>query len=149
MNREKKEELRKYNAKRKGKTVDEIEEINLQEEIDNVVGFIAGCLHARLFSEEYDFMMDSIADAKDRAKGVSPMSEDYINRIAIKREALEMSALSSSGESTSNDTKQYCRTIVEGAFKESHVQARWLASKMAMDGVNADIINRVVAKRGC
>ncbi len=34
-------------------------------------------LHAELFPEEYDFIYDSNVDAKRRARGVNPMSEQY------------------------------------------------------------------------
>lgn len=42
-------------------------------------------LHTQLFPEEYDFMYDSSLDAKERAQGINPMSQDYINRVNARR----------------------------------------------------------------
>ena len=54
-------------------------------------------LHQELFAEEYDFMYDSIADSKDRAKGINFMSKEYRLKVAEKRRRLGVSQLSSSG----------------------------------------------------
>ena len=42
-------------------------------------------LHYSLFPEEFDHISDSIFDARQRLKGASPMSSDYINHINLRR----------------------------------------------------------------
>ena len=65
-------------------------------------------LHIELFSEEYDKMSDSILDAKERAKGINPMSKDYQLKVAKKREHLGVSRLSSSGNSIDDSSWELC-----------------------------------------
>lgn len=44
-------------------------------------------LHMLLFPEEYDFHYDSTADARDRRRGINPMSAEYIaNRDQLRSE---------------------------------------------------------------
>lgn len=45
-------------------------------------------LHYVLFSEEFDHMYDSFADARDRARGINPMSIEYQNEVNEKRDSL-------------------------------------------------------------
>lgn len=42
-------------------------------------------LHLELFSEEYDYIYDSVADARDRSKGINPMSQAYIDKTNERR----------------------------------------------------------------
>ena len=65
-------------------------------------------LHIELFSEEYDKMFDSILDAKERAKGINPMSKKYQLKVAKKREHLGVSPLSISGNSIDDSSWQLC-----------------------------------------
>ena len=65
-------------------------------------------LHIELFSEEYDKMSDSILDAKERAKGINPMSKKYQLKVAKKREHLGVSPLSISGNSIDDSSWQLC-----------------------------------------
>ena len=65
-------------------------------------------LHSELFAEEYDFMYDSIADSKDRAKGINPMSKEYQLKVAKKRKRLGVSLLSSSGRKKDDSSLQLC-----------------------------------------
>jgi len=83
-----------------------------------LISDVARSIHCSLFPEEYDFMGDSCSDAKDRSRGINPMSQSYIDKIAEKRKALCFKALSSSGESTSSDTRDYCLKMVKKAFDE-------------------------------
>lgn len=108
MNRLKKEEKRKHNEARQGLSIKEIEALNKKEEENNSVEVLAGRIHAEKFSEEYDFMYDSIIDAKDRSNGKNPMSEEYIHKINKKRADLGVSPLSDSGMPTSKDTHTMC-----------------------------------------
>jgi hypothetical protein len=66
-------------------------------------------LHIELFSEEYDKMYDSILDAKERAKGINPMSKEYQQKVAKKRKNLGVSPLSSSGDSVDDSSWELCK----------------------------------------
>jgi len=118
MSRLKKGELRQYNEKRVGKTDAEIAVIDAEDKREGLVSDVARSIHCSLFPEEYDFMGDSCSDAKDRSRGINPMSQSYIDKITEKRKALCFEPLSSSGESTSSDTRDYCLKIVKKAFDE-------------------------------
>lgn len=50
--------------------------------------------HGELFPEEYDFIYDSIADRKERLKGVSPMAQAHVERADAERAALGFGPLS-------------------------------------------------------
>lgn len=41
--------------------------------------------HLELFPEEYDYVYDSVVEAKERAKGVNPMSQAYIDEVNDRR----------------------------------------------------------------
>jgi hypothetical protein len=70
-------------------------------------------LHIELFSEEYDKMSDSILDAKERAKGINPMSKEYQQKVAKKRKNLGVSPLSNSGESVDDSSWELCKEECE------------------------------------
>jgi len=120
MNRAKKEEQRKYQEARKGKTAEVIAVIDAQDIVNEQVNRVAKLLHGSLFSEEYDLMSDSISDTHDRKKGINPMSEEYIKKVDDKRRVLGFSPLSSSGQTTTNDTMEYCLNVAEGALHDEH-----------------------------
>lgn len=108
MNRLKKEEMRKHEEARKGLSEDEILAVDLEDEINKKIEDLAKTIHVEKFPEEYDFMYDSSVDAKDRARGISPMRQEYIEKIAKKRSELGVTQLSASGMSVSDDTYQQC-----------------------------------------
>ncbi|MAJ05590.1 MAG: hypothetical protein CL827_01860 [Crocinitomicaceae bacterium] len=70
-------------------------------------------LHLELFAEEYDFMYDSIADSKDRAKGINPMSKEYQLKVAKKRKRLGVSLLSRSGDNVDDSSRKLCNEECE------------------------------------
>ena len=74
-----------------------------------------------LFSEEQDHMFDSISDAKDRAKGINPMSNEYQLRVAEKRNILL------DGESISSST--FCNREVEALLANKQTLKTDLAIK--------------------
>ena len=55
-------------------------------------------LHIELFPEEYDFMLDSGVDAKERAKGKNPMSSDYVQHTNLRRQTLGLKPYEIVGE---------------------------------------------------
>ena len=62
-------------------------------------------------------MGDSILDAKERIKGINPMSEDYIRKIDDKRRVLGFSSLSSSGNAIENDTLKFCTSVARDTLQ--------------------------------
>lgn len=108
MNRAKKEEKRKRDEARKGLTEDEVLAIDLEDEINKKIEKLARSIHAEKFPEEYDFMYDSGVDAQERSKGINPMSQEYIEKIRIKREELGVAQLTENGMPASDDTYRLC-----------------------------------------
>lgn len=132
MNRLKKEELRKYNAKQQGKTTEEIAEMDAQEKREELINGIVRSIHAKLFPEEYDFMADSIDDADDRKKGINPMSDVYIEKVAERRRVLGFSPLSEAGERMSFDTYRFCSELIKSGFDAAEYQKRFDAAKLKL-----------------
>jgi len=69
-------------------------------------------LKATLFGEETDFMLDSGADAKDRAMGKNPMSVEYTERINLKRKAFGVSELNEAGYASDDSAQKFCEEVV-------------------------------------
>ena len=88
MNREKKEELRKYREAREGLSDEEVRLLNEKEAEEAKFKDLIRKVHGEMFPEEYDFTCDSIADANRRARGENPMSEEYIARVDARRVAM-------------------------------------------------------------
>lgn len=53
--------------------------------------------HIKDFPEEYDFILDSHADANERAMGINPMSKDYQRKVNEKRKTLGVKQLLPNG----------------------------------------------------
>ena len=70
--------------------------------------FSAKEIHLKVFSEEYDYMYDSLVDAQDRSNGLNPMSEDYKDRINLKRKKFGVSTLATNGLSLDNSSMNLC-----------------------------------------
>jgi len=68
-------------------------------------------LHAKLFSEETDFMMDSIEDARERKRGKNPMSHTYTDKVNAKRVELGVSLLKENGLPANNSSSIYIEKI--------------------------------------
>ena len=124
MNRFKKEEKRKREELRKGLTKEEIAELDAKEALLEEIIHEARELHAELFSEEYDHMYDSIADANDRARGICPMSEEYIEKMNRKRKSFGISPLDSRGMPTSDDSWNICLEMVKKKKEELNCNAK-------------------------
>jgi hypothetical protein len=73
-------------------------------------------LHLILFSEEYDYMFDSLADIEDRKRGINPMNIDYINSVNKKRIDLGVDSLSENGMTISNQSMNICFDILDKLF---------------------------------
>lgn len=85
MNRLKKEEILKQKVKYLGLTDMEIKKLKAEDAKQEKIQELARKIHHEKFPEEYDYFYDSSADAKDRKKGINPMSEEYINEVSMRR----------------------------------------------------------------
>ena len=90
MNRAEKEMLKKRTEVRKGLSEEESRKLDQLEEMINKI-------HFELFPEEYDSMMDSIADANDRRQGINPMNADYTAEVNARRRTLGVPPLGVNG----------------------------------------------------
>lgn len=63
-------------------------------------------LHAMHFSEEYDFYYDSSSEAKQRRRGINPMSQEYIDKMDSKRRQLGVSKLGAGGKPQDNKSRE-------------------------------------------
>lgn len=61
-------------------------------------------LHLATYPEDFDFMLDSSADLKMRKQGISPMSEDYLNRVNFRRVCLGVPEISGVDASISEES---------------------------------------------
>jgi len=100
MNKVKKEEARKLREAYENLSPMELQEFEQQRRIKA----LAKQVHSEMFPEEYDFMMDSIADVKDRRRGINPMSADYTARVNARRGALGVSQLGANGMPIDNSS---------------------------------------------
>lgn len=90
--------VKKYEAKK----LREAYETMSKEELQNLarrqnLQALAKEIHFELFPEEYDFMMDSNSDVRDRRRGINPMSEEYTQRVNARRKALGVPPLAPNG----------------------------------------------------
>jgi len=112
MTRTKKEEIRKYNEARIGLTPQEILKYNRKESKEKLLKENIEWVQHILFHEEFDHMYDSFADAKDRARGVSPMNDEYHNKIERKDKAIELLNIPSSNKLGDLSSIEICKYIV-------------------------------------
>lgn len=82
-------------------------------------------IHYELFPEEYDHMYDSNADARDRANGISPMRQGYVDKVNARRRKMgvrpyelkddspEIDVLNMESEAMI-DSWEYCRKAING-----------------------------------
>src|SRR6056297_3460300 len=85
MNRVEKELARRQSEAREGLTDDEIACLDKAEAEEAELLRQARALHAQIFPEEYDHMLDSNADASMRRRGINPMSTQAIETARLFR----------------------------------------------------------------
>lgn len=88
MNREKKELARRRAEARLGLTDDEIARLDKEEAEEAELVRLARALHARIFPEEYDDVLDSSTDANMRRRGINPVSPQAIETARLFRAEL-------------------------------------------------------------
>src|SRR5690554_770394 len=102
MNRAEKEMLKKRTAEREGLSEEECQKL---DELNKLVHDV----HYELFPEEYDAMMDSIADANDRRRGINPMSLDYTEKVNARRKERGVPPLGANGLPTDDSSWDVAR----------------------------------------
>ncbi len=117
MNRYKAEEERKRREARAGLSDEEIKALDREEARNAEIVEHARKIHIEWFPEEYDHMYDSIADANDRAKGINPMSAEYIAEVGARRAERSVTPLAVNGLPVSNDSWEI-------AYKEAEARLR-------------------------
>lgn len=65
---------------------------------------LARSIHQEMFPEEYDHMMDSVSDAKDRRRGINPMSADYTAKVNARRSEHGVTPLGENGMPTDSSS---------------------------------------------
>tara|TARA_R110001583_G_scaffold193306_1_gene361388 strand:- start:1380 stop:1748 length:369 start_codon:yes stop_codon:yes gene_type:complete len=103
MNRFKKEEARAHQIAREGLSNTEIKSVNEQDALNEQISAVTRTIHADWFPEEYDHQLDSIADAADRKRGISPMSADHTKKVNERRQKLGAPPLGANGMPTSDE----------------------------------------------
>ena len=104
MNRFKTEEAIKHRESRSGLSEQEVNKLGREEAIQNEITILARSIHAERFPEEYNFIFDDHVDYANRKKGINPMNDDSINKVAVERAELNVSPLGDNGMSVSDDT---------------------------------------------
>lgn len=82
-------------------------------EFETLVKKYTDALHVKLFSEECDYICDSIVDAENRAKGINPMSEEYQVEVNLKRVSMGFLPLAKDGTPCDSEkTLAYCKNKI-------------------------------------
>ena len=90
-------------------------------------------MHLKVFSEEYDYMYDSIVDAEERSNGINPMSEEYIQRIILKRKKFGVPALAPNGLSLDSSSMDLCKEEFEARNKKQRTKLSNLFDEYLID----------------
>tara|TARA_B100000809_G_C14971956_1_gene471273 strand:+ start:277 stop:750 length:474 start_codon:yes stop_codon:yes gene_type:complete len=85
MNRQKKEELKKFHHDTNGMNLVEIEAYKLNQLQEKERKHLIFMLHTAIFPEEYDYQGDSYSDTKERKRGIDPLSKSYIKTVVERR----------------------------------------------------------------
>ena len=90
-------------------------------------------MHLKVFSEEYDYMYDSIVDAKERSNGINPMSEEYQQRIILKRKKFRVSALAPNGLSLDSSSMDLCKEEFKARKNKQRTKLSYLFDEYLVD----------------
>ena len=118
MTRTKKEEIRKYKEARIGLTPQQIVEFDAKEAKEKLFKEDVRWVNHILYHEDFDHMYDNIADAKDRARGISPMNDEYHAKIKNKNKAIQAFQILSSDKSVGSPSIDICEYIVLNEYKK-------------------------------
>jgi hypothetical protein len=118
MNRFKKEEAKQRKKRYENLTDEEIQAIEQEELAAEKFGERVRFWHARIFSDEYDFMYDDHIDAQRRSNGENPMRQEYIDRMNKMRRDLGLPQFELDG-STYQVTYNWVATQLRDSGEES------------------------------
>jgi len=120
MNRLQKENIRKCNDAKKGKSPEEINELDKQDLLNEEIEKLARKHHLQEFPEEYDYMSDDAADYNNRIhRNINPMRQSYIDEINERRISKGFLALAENGMPINQDTYEYCVEKARKLFSET------------------------------
>jgi len=109
MNRLQKENIRKCNEAQKGKSPEEIDELDKQDLLNEKIEKLARELHLEKFPEEYDYMSDDAADYNNRIhRNTNPMHQSYIDEVNQRRISSGFLPLAENGMPVNQETIEYC-----------------------------------------
>jgi hypothetical protein len=113
VNRLKKEEQRRHREAREGLSPKENAALDRREAEVRKHEEEVREWHLRLFTEEYDFMADSSAEAKLRARGINPMSPEYVQKTNEQRHCLGFAPYMVVDSDMPSDTYGWVARMVE------------------------------------
>jgi len=109
MNRLNKEKIKSKNDAKKGKSSEEINELDKQDLLNENIEELARKHHLQEFPEEYDYMSDDAADYNNRIhRNINPMRQSYIDEINERRISKGFLALAENGMPINQDTYNFC-----------------------------------------
>jgi len=92
-------------------------------------------LHAALFPEEYDHVYDSIAEAKDRQRGVNPMNADHVEKTNTLRAQLGFTPFKVGPDANNDDTYAW---VVEKLRRGEEAELREILASRARKALEAE-----------
>ena len=95
--------------------------------------FSAKEMHLKVFSEEYDYMYDSLVDAKDLFNGINPMSVEYQERINLKRKKFGVSPLAKNGSNLDDSSMELCKKEFEARKNKVRTELSYLFDEYLID----------------
>jgi len=117
MNRLQKENIRKCNDAQKGKSPEEIDELDKLGLLNGEIEKLARKHHLEKFPEEYDYMSDDAADYNNRIhRNINPMRQSYIDKVNLRRISKGFLALAENGMPINQETFDYCIEKVRKSF---------------------------------
>jgi len=120
MNRLQKENIRKCNEAQKGKSPEEIDELDKLGLLNGEIEKLARELHLEKFPEEYDYMSDDAADYNNRIhRNINPMRQSYIDEINERRVSNKFLPLAENGMPVDQETYEYCVEKARKSFSET------------------------------
>jgi hypothetical protein len=111
MNRFKKSQLLKFRNARYNLSEIEVKTLDASEAAELEFQACVRKFHLEIFPEEYDFMMNSNVDIRDRNRGSNPMSVDYEKRVNIRRAALGVRKFSVTCRQSFDNSWIYARNL--------------------------------------
>ena len=118
MNRFRKEEQIKQEAILENCTPLEIQRFEYEKAIQAKIFELARAIHMEEFKEEDDYQLDSIADTKDRSRGINPMNRQHIERTNKKRTKRGVAPLCENGMPVSDDTWKIAYADAERTMRD-------------------------------